>query len=89
MDNTISKLENPTKQCPNKFPVYLRLSYLGKEAKLLENKVKETINSTFEGVNLIKTHFTRKPLNGIFKDVTPDPEKNNIMYRFKCHFDSV
>ena len=59
--------------------MYLRLPYLGNEAKFLENKVKHTINSKFGAANL-RSHFTRKPLNGIFKDVTPDPEKNNVIY---------
>ena len=58
--------------------MYLRLPYLGNEAKYLENKEKHTINSTFGAVNLQISHFTRKPLNRIFKDITPDPEKNNV-----------
>ena len=36
-----------------------------------------------------KIAYTRKPFNGIFKDVAPDLEKNNIIYRFQCHCDSV
>ena len=87
INNIISKLESPTKRGPNNCPVYLRLPYLGKVAKFLKNKVKETINSTFGAVNLRISHFTR--LNGIFKDVTPDPEKNKVIYRFKCHCESV
>ena len=35
------------------------------------------------------TQFTRRPLDGIFKDVTPDHQKNNIIYRFKYHCNSV
>ena len=42
-----------------------------------ENQLKGTINNTFGAVNLIISHSTRKPLNGIVKDVTPDPE--NVM----------
>ena len=89
IDKNILKLESPTKQGSNKYPVYLRLPYLGKVAKFLKNKVKETINSTFGAVDLKISHFTRKPLNEILKDVTPDPENNNIIYRFKCHCYSV
>ena len=40
-------------------------------------------------VNLQISHFTRKPLNSVFKDVTPDPEKSNVIYQLKCHCDSV
>ena len=34
------------------------------------------------------SHSTRKPLNGIDKGVTPDPEDKNIVYKFKYHCDS-
>ena len=79
----------PTKQASKKCPVYLRLPYLGIEAKFLENRVKHTISSTFGAVNLLISHFTRKPLNGVFNDVTPDPILNNVIYQFKCNCESV
>ena len=41
--------------------------------------MKETINSTFGAFNLRITHFTTEFLKGVFKDVTPDPEKTNII----------
>ena len=52
----------------------LRLPYLGKEAKLFENQGLETVDNTFGAVNLRITHSTRKPLNEVVKDLTPDPE---------------
>ena len=58
IDKTVSKLESPTKRGPNKCPVYLRLPYIRKEAKLLEKNY-----STFRADNLRITRFTRKPLN--------------------------
>ena len=64
--------------------MYLRLPYLGNKTKFLEKKVRHTTNR-FGAVNLQISNFTRKPLAGIFKDVTPDPEKNNVIYQFKCH----
>ena len=54
---------------------YLRLSYLEKEAKLLENQIRETVNYTFLAVNLKITYSTRKPLNRIIKILTSDPLK--------------
>ena len=48
-------------QGPKKCPVYLRLHYLGKEAKFLENKEKETISSTFGAVNLRISQRNYKP----------------------------
>ena len=89
INKTTAKLVSPTKHGPLKCPVYLRLPYFGKEAKLLENQIKETVNNTFGAVNLRISHSTRKPLNGIVKDLTPDPEKSNIIYKYKCHCDSV
>ena len=66
----ISKLKKPIKQGPIKCPVYLRLPYLGRKAIALENNVKNIVNSTFRSVQLRISHFTRKPLNGIYKDIT-------------------
>ena len=48
------------------------MPYLGKEATALEKNVKNTVHSTFKSVQLIVSPFTRKPLNGIYKDVTAD-----------------
>ena len=45
-----------------------------KNVLFLENQIKETVNNTFGAVNLRISHSTRKPLNGIVKDLTPDPE---------------
>ena len=39
------------------------------------NKVKHTFNSTIEAFSLQIIHFTRKPLNNNFHDVSLDPEK--------------
>ena len=70
--------EKPIKQGPNKCPVYLRLSYLGREAIALESNVKNIVNSTFRSVQLGISYFTRKPLNGICKDTTADHEKTML-----------
>ena len=82
-------MNRPVENGPKKCLVYLRLPYLGKQKKFLENKVNYTVNNTFGVVNLRIVHSTRKPLNGIYKDFTPDPEKNNIIYKFTCHSDRV
>ena len=79
INRTTVKLFSPTKHSPNKWTVYLRLTYLGNEAKLLENQIRETINKTFGEVNLRITHSTKKPLIRIVKDLTPDSEKCNII----------
>ena len=53
IDNTMLKLNRTVEHGPKKFPVYLKLPYLGKQATFLENKVKDTVNNTFGAVNLI------------------------------------
>lgn len=55
--------------------------------KLLENRVKETYNSTFGTVNLTITYLTIKSLNGTA--ISLEPKMNNIVHRFKFHFDGL
>ena len=75
INNTISKLVKPIKQGPMKCCIYFRLPYLSKKAKALEKNVKNVVNSSFISVQLRISHFTRKPMNGIYKNVTADLEK--------------
>ena len=89
INNTISTFKKHFKQGPSNCPIYLRLQYLGKEATTLEKNVKNTVNSTFRSVQPRISHFTRKPLNRIYKDVTADLEKNEVIYKFKFYCDSV
>ena len=60
-------------------------SILGKEAKLFENQIRETLNDTFGAKNLRITYYTRKLLNEIFKDLISDSEKYIITYKYQCH----
>ena len=39
-------------------------------ASFLENKVNDIVGNTYGAVKLRVAHFTKIPLNGIFKDVT-------------------
>ena len=86
--NTISSLDKPKLFGPEKCPVYLRLPYLGSATSFLEDKVRDIVGNTYGAVKLRIAHLTKKPLNGIFKDVTPVQEKHNVIYHFKCHCDS-
>ena len=85
INRTTAKLVSPTKHGHNKRSVYLRIPYLGKEAKVLENQNRDTVNIIFGAVNLRITHSTRKPLSGIVKDLTPDPEICNIIYKLRTN----
>ena len=86
--NTISILDKPKLFGPETFPVYLRLPYLGSVASFLEDKVKDIVGNTYGAVKLRIAHLTKKPMNGISKDVTPVQQKHNVIYHFKCHCDS-
>ena len=70
-------------------PYIFKTAYLGKEATTIEKNVKNTVNPTFRSVQLRISHFTRKPLNGIFKDFTANLQKSKVIFRFICHCDSV
>ena len=53
------------------------------------SNVKNIVNSTFRSVQLRISYFTTKPLNGICKDTTADHEKSNVIYKYRCHCESV
>ena len=82
-------MEKPIKQGSSKCPIYLRMQCLWKEATAIKKNVKNTVNSIFKFVQLRISHFIRKPLNGIYMDFTVDLEKTKVIYKFKCHCDSV
>ena len=48
--NTISSLDKPKLYEPEKYPVYLRLPYLGSVASFLEDKVKDIVGNTYDAV---------------------------------------
>ena len=62
--------------------------FLGNVASFLEDKVKDIVGNTYGAVKLRIAHLTKKPMNGISKDVTPVQQKHNVIYHFKCHCDS-
>ena len=63
-------------------PVYLQFPCLGKVTSFFETKLKEIVSNIYDAVKLRVAHFTRKPYNGNFKDVTPDQEQHNVIYLF-------
>ena len=93
VNNTIKKCldssTNPRVFGPEKCPVYLRLPYIGKVSGRFEKQIKEIVQKTYGSVRLRTVFQTRKPLNGICKDRSPSHVKNNVIYQFKCHCDSV
>ena len=70
---------------PQKCPVYLKLPYLGNISERFSKKISEEISQVFSSVHLRTVLYTDRPLNGIYKDVSPTHEKSNIIYKFSCH----
>ena len=85
---TISSLDKPKLYGLEKCSLYLRLPYLGSVSSFLEYKVKDLVGNAYGATKLRVAHFTKKPLNGIFKDVTPVQVKHSLMYHLKYHCDS-
>ena len=55
-----------------------KILYFGKITKLLEDQIKELFNSK-------RLIHLENSFNGIVKDLAPDREKRNIIYKYKCH----
>ena len=92
INNTIKKClelsNNPRVFGPEKCPVYLRLPYIGNVSGRFEKQLRDIVGKTYGSVRLRTVYKTRKLLTGINKDVSPTHDKNNVIYKFKCHCDS-
>ena len=73
---------------PEKFPVYLRVSWIGKPSINLEKEVKTALESYYGSVNT-RLVFTSKPMLLVArKDVLPTTQKSSVIYEYKCLCDS-
>ena len=84
------KLKNftlPTIHTVKKYPVYLRLPWLGTPSVGLQNKIKDNVEKCFFAVE--QRVFTSCPLlPAIKEDVLPASLLSNEVYNFSCHCDS-
>ena len=72
---TICSFGKPKIYWPENCPIYLRFPSLGSVISFLEDKGKSIVGNTYGAVKLRVAYFTKKPLNGIFEDITPDQER--------------
>ena len=72
----------------DKCPVYLHLPYIGPVSNRFEKQARNAVSTTFDSVCLRVVFKSRRPLNGIAKDVSPITDNNNVIYKYKCHCDS-
>ena len=68
--------------------VRIRLPYIGPVSHRFDKQLTSTVQSTFPSVKVQVAFVTQVPFRGFTKDSSPTPEKNNTIYRFKCHCES-
>ncbi len=74
---------------PEKCPVYIRLPYIGPVSSRFESQLKEGVSRTFGSAHLRVVFNSNKLFHRLPKDVTPTQEKNNVIYHYRCHCESV
>ena len=82
---TVDRFRRPRQFGPDRCPVYLHLPYIGDVSTRFEDQTRSSVENTFHSVRLRVVYQTRRPLNGVAKDVTPITDLNNVIYKFKCH----
>jgi hypothetical protein len=87
MNRAVESFHKPRTKS-DKTPVYLHLPYIGPVSNRFEKQAVNAVQNTFDSVRLRVIFRTRRPLNGIVKDVSPITDNNNVIYQFKCHCDS-
>ena len=75
IDSRISKkllhFQQSTKEGPKKYPIYLKLPWIGENSLKFERKIKLSINNCFGAVQPRVVFSTRRILPAIHKDVLP------------------
>ena len=73
---------------PEKCPVYLRVSWIGKPSTNLEKKDKTAVESCYGSVSTRLVFTSKSMLPVARKDVLSTTEKSFVIYEYKCHCDS-
>ena len=88
---TISKkivlFNRKPKEGPQKFPVYLKLPWIGKISLIFEKQTKIAINRCYQAVEPRIIFTTRKILPAIHKDVLPSLQQSMVVYQYVCSCD--
>ena len=69
---------------PEKFPVYLKLPWIGNVSSKFENQINKAIASYFYAVKPRVVYSTRVMLPSAKKDSVPTPQKSCVVYEFSC-----
>ena len=73
---------------PQKFPVYLRVSWIGKPSINLEKEVKTAVESCYGSINTRLVFTSKLMLPVTRKNVLPTTQKSSVIYEYKCYRDS-
>ena len=73
---------------PEKCPVYLRISWIGKPSTNFKNEVKTVAESCYSSVYTRLVFTSKHMLPVARKDVLPSTQKSFVIYEYKCHCDS-
>ena len=84
----IVQLSTLKRFCPEKSPVYLRVSGIGKLFTNLEKEVKIAVESCYGSVSTRLVFTSKRMLPVARKDVLPTIQKSFVIYEYNCHCDS-
>ena len=73
---------------PEKYPVYLRVPWIGNPSTNLEKEIKTAVKSCYGSVNTLLVFTSKRMLPVARKDVLPTIQKSSVIYEYKCHCDS-
>ena len=73
---------------PEKWPVYLRVLWIGKPSTYLEKEVKTSVESCYGSVSTRLVFTSKRMLPIARKDVLPTTQKSLVICEYKCHYDS-
>ena len=86
IDSTISKkiarFYHPVKEGPQKFPVYLKVPWIGNISLKFEKQVKLNIQNCFSAVEPRVIFQTRKILPSIHNDAMPTTQQSLVVYQY-------
>ena len=73
---------------PQKCPVYLKLSWIGKISLNFEKQAKTAIDRCYQAIESRNIFTTRKFLSAIHKDVLLSPHQRIVVYQYVCRCES-
>ena len=73
---------------PERFPVYLRVPWIGTLSTNLQKEVETTVESCYGSVNTRLVFTSKRMLPVARKHVLPTTKKSFVIYECKCHCDS-